>query len=50
MICIFYDINQLEEINITTLTSHPRKYGKIDENIDPSALQLVGNWINQTAQ
>ncbi len=34
----------------TAQTGHPREYGKLDETIAPSVLQLAGDWILHTTQ
>lgn len=46
-----YEIKRLPGLNHmfqTAQTGHPREYGKIDESIAPSVLQLIGDWILQT--
>lgn len=48
-----YEIKRLPGLNHmfqTAQTGHPREYGKIDETIAPSVLQLIGEWILQTGQ
>ncbi len=48
-----YEIKRLPGLNHmfqTVQTGHPREYGKIDETIAPSVLQLIGEWILQTGQ
>lgn len=48
-----YEIKKLPGLNHmfqTAQTGHPREYGKIDETLAPSVLQLVSDWIFQTTQ
>lgn len=48
-----YEIKKLSGLNHlfqTAQTGHPREYGKIDETIAPSVLELISGWIIQTAR
>jgi fermentation-respiration switch protein FrsA (DUF1100 family) len=43
-----YEIRKLPGLNHlfqTAPTGHPREYGKIEETISPSVLQMIGDWI-----